>query len=196
MNKNKVVILGCVNKDIIEKVKKLSDDNKAEFVLLNDKVVTDYIESKEIDNSKTEKEKLNKFLSNDKNRKEVSEKAILVWNILTNNGDISQAPNIVLSKTVLVKKSTLDFNQATELLDLLYAFGFLKYTNGKREFKLIFNDSIRVASAYLDVISKTNEVKLLIDKYIGFLKLDKTVSVDNQKNLLDNLKKSIYNILK
>ena len=70
LSEQSVVILGCMNPEIIEKITQIVKENEGiQLVMLEDKVVLDYVESQGIETSRskmTDEERLKSFLSNKK----------------------------------------------------------------------------------------------------------------------------------
>ena len=203
LREQKIVIIGCVNSELTEKIRKLvEEDNDGEVVLTNPASVYDYLENKGEQTSRSAKsndERLLDFLYNPKNRKQAEEQALTLWNIVTNNAPIEESKNRVISKSLVQKMTTLkNYSEINELLEFLRAFGFIEYSkeNATYEFKMIFGKEVRKASARMEIIENVAKVNSAIAKYKAILKSDFNSSEDAVADELLGLKKDIDSIIK
>ena len=203
LSEQKVVILGCMNPEITEKIAQIVKESgeDVQLVMLEDKVVLDYIESQGGETSRsrmTDEERLKTFLGNKKNRDEAESHAMVLFGILSDNKSIADndAVNRVYSKQWITKKTNMNYQQATELLDLLYAFGFIEYTNQKYEFKFVFGRKVRCASAKADVIQRVDELNAAAIRYREFIKEYSGMSEDEMSDDLIQLNEDVRKLIK
>lgn len=202
LSEKSVVILGCMNPEITEKITQIVKENEGiQLVMLEDKVVLDYVESQGVETSRskmTDEERLKSFLSNKKNQDEAESHAMVLFGILSDNKSIADndAVNRVYSKQWITKKTNMNYQQATELLDLLYAFGFIEYTNQKYEFKFVFGRKVRCASAKADVIQRVEELNTAAIRYREFMKQYSGMTEDEMSDDLIQLNEDVRKLIK
>lgn len=152
---------------------------------LNNRLLED-LEKK--NNQNKERITLEEFLSNEDNKKNVEEKALTLWGIITNNADLALSKEKVFHKTEVVKKTTLSHKRLDELIELLSLFGFVKVLE-KAKFKFEFNENIRQASALADIVMELRELSVQVERY-KFLH-----NKDMQNEVMLNLRKTVNDIL-
>ena len=202
LREQKIVIIGCVNPELTEKIRKLvEEDNGGEVVLTHPASVYDYLESKGEETTRSKRsgdQRLSEFLDNPKNRLQAQEQALTLWNIVTDNAPVEEAQNRVISKSFIQKKTTLkDYSDINELLEFLRAFGFIEYTkeNATYEFKMIFGKEVRKASARVEIVENIAKINSAVAKYKAILKSDfKNADEEIEKELKD-IKKDIDNLI-
>lgn len=167
-----ILIYGATNKKVIEAVEALSKQEGIELVRLEDRVLTDYLNSKNKAENEPKAVTVEEFINNPENRKAAEEKAFYLWNILTMNAKTDLAMNRIFSKSEVVQKTTLSNKKLGELLDTLQLFGLVVFTKGNYEFKFIFGEELQKAEAYADIVDVTSTLNVEITRYLSLQKTD------------------------
>lgn len=203
LNEQTTVIVGCVNDELIEKIKRLvEEENNGNVVLTHSASVYDYLEQNGVETSRSKKngaERLTEFLYNPKNRKQAEEQALTLWNILTNNAPLEEAQKRVLSKHMINKMTTLkDYSDINQLIEFLNAFGYIEFTkeNATYEFKMLFGKETRRASSKVDVIECCEKLNNAISKYKAVMKSDLEMTDEDIADEITQLKADIDKLIK
>lgn len=197
MDKNKIVILGCVNNDVVAHIEKTVGEilgSEGQIVRLDDKVVFDYIESsKEAKKNVTVEE----FINNPDNRREAEEKALALWNMVTRNDDVAKAPFITFQKSVIVNATTLSHKELGELLELFKLFGLIEYMEGTTyKFRFLFGNRVRLATLSNDVSAAVNLLTDAIACFKSAINGDTTLTDDEKSQMNKELEDSIARLTK
>lgn len=203
LNEQTTVIVGCVNDELIEKIKHLvEEENNGNVVLTHPASVYDYLEQNGVETTRSKKngtERLTEFLYNPKNRKQAEEQALTLWNILTNNAPLENAQNRVLSKQMISKMTTLkDYSDINQLLEFLGAFGYVEFTkeNATYEFRMLFGKETRKASSKVDIIECCEKLNNAISKYKAVMKSDFEMTEDEIADEVIQLKTDVDKLIK
>ena len=190
IDEKNVLIVGCMNADLLNEIKELADAKGIHLAVFEDKVVTDYVASRqETADPKSESEKLQDFLDNKSNRAEAETKALTLFNMLTNNGDVTKAEDMVFSEKQVTKLTSLSHSKAKDLLELLRLFGMVEFIQAKSPFtfKFHFGAETRQNSIMLDISEDCALVRVDMERYISAI---------NQTDLADNEKEAKINEMK
>lgn len=203
LNEQTTVIVGCVNDELIEKIKHLvEEENNGKVVLTHSASVYDYLEQNGVETTRSKKngiERLTEFLYSPKNRKWAEEQALTLWNILTNNAPLEDAQNRVLSKQMISNMTTLkDYKDINQLLEFLSAFGYVEFTkeNATYEFRMVFGKETRKASSKVDIIECCEKLNNAISKYKAVLKSDFEMTEDEIADEVIQLKTDVDKLIK
>lgn len=153
-------------KEIEEIVKK---HEGIEIIRLEDRLLDDLIsqQSKEENNPQTVEE----FVNNEENRNAAETKALSLWNMLTNNQDLSECNNRIFTSAEVTTRTNLSHSKLKNLLELFDLFGLVEFVNGKRhEFKLIFGEKTKQANVYADIIQDVTNLNDDIARYKAIFK--------------------------
>ena len=148
-------------KEIEEIVKKHED---IEIIRLEDRLLDDLIsqQSKEENKPQTVEE----FVNNEENRNAAETKALSLWNMLTNNQDLSECNNRIFTSAEVTTRTNLSHSKLKNLLELFDLFGLVEFINGKHhEFKLIFGEKTKQANVYADIIQDVTNLNDDIARY-------------------------------
>lgn len=190
IDEKNVLIVGCMNADLLNEIKELADAKGIHLAVLEDKVVTDYVASRqETAEPNSEAEKLQNFLDNKGNRAEAETKALTLFNMLTKNGDVTKAEDMVFSEKQVTKLTSLSHSKAKDLLELLRLFGMVEFIQAKSPFtfKFHFGAETRQNSIMLDISEDCALVRVDMERYISAI---------NQTDLADNEKEAKINEMK
>ena len=202
LNEQTTVIVGCVNDELIEKIKHLvEEENNGTMVLTHPASVYDYLEQNGVETTRSKKngtERLTEFLYNPKNRSQAEQQALMLWNILTNNAPLEDAQKRVLSKQMISKMTTLkDYSDINNLLEFLKAFGYIEFTkeNATYEFRMLFGKETRKASSKVDIIECCEKLNNAISKYKAVMKSDFEMTEDEIANEVIQLKTDVDKLI-
>lgn len=162
-----IFVFGTKSNEIAKKVETFVKENNKEIevIRLEDKFVTDFIEFRNKQN-KQQQESVESYVANEDNRALATEKAMLLWNIMTENADVANASKRIFQKSEVLKKTTLTHKTLNELLELLSLFGFIEYPNGvKYEFRMIFTPQVRLTTLHADMIEAISKLNSAIVCY-------------------------------
>lgn len=139
----KVLIMACKHPVVATAAIDAAKARGVEVVLLEDKVIEDYLIRKNAEKNKVTA--MEAFLSNQKNRQEAHDNAVKLYAILTGGGDpdMLKVDDIVFTETQVVHATTLSHKKARQLFELLRAFGYIEFVS-RLEFKFIFNDTEKI----------------------------------------------------
>lgn len=203
LNEQTTVIVGCVNDELIEKIKHLvEEENNGTMVLTHPASVYDYLEQNGVETTRSKKngtERLTEFLYNPKNRSQAEQQALMLWNILTNNAPLEDAQKRVLSKQMISNMTTLkDYSDINNLLEFLKAFGYIEFTkeNATYEFRMLFGKETRKASSKVDIIECCEKLNNAISKYKAVMKSDFEMTEDEIANEVIQLKTDVDKLIK
>lgn len=171
-------------KEIEEIVKK---HEGIEIVRLEDRLLDDLVnqQSKEENKPQTVEE----FVNNEENRNAAETKALSLWNMLTNNQDLSECNNRIFTSAEVTTRTNLSHSNLKNLLELFDLFGLVEFVNGKRhEFKLIFGEKTKQSNVYADIIQDVTNLNDDIARYKAvFKEEEKEKAVDELKTNIPQL---------
>lgn len=185
-----IIIAASTEQSVIDGLEDFARQRGKHLVLLNDKVITDYIKSTE-QAEKQPPKTVESFLQNEKNREEAETKAIALFNLITHNGDILTAKDRVFKKSYVTKRTNLTHKTLGELLTLFSLFGLIDWKKGDYEFSFVFSKEVRQASALADITNTTTMLNQNIVRY-----LSQFSDVEKKEKLNDIRKEIIEAILK
>lgn len=186
-----VLIYGATNENVIKAIEAISKDCNVELVRLEDKVLTDYLNSKKVAENAPKAVTVDEFINNSENRKIAEEKAFYLWNILTQNAKTDLAINRIFTKSEVVNKTTLTNKKLGELLEMLQLFGLVVFTKGNYEFRFIFGEELQKAEAYADIVDAITTLNVEITRYKSFYKTD-----EEKEKAIDELKNNFKELIK
>lgn len=171
-------------KEIEEIVKK---HEGIEIVRLEDRLLDDLVnqQSKEENKPQTVEE----FVNNEENKSAAETKALSLWNMLTDNQDLSECNNRIFTSAEVTTRTNLSHSKLKNLLELFDLFGLVEFVNGKRhEFKLIFGEKTKQANVYADIIQDVTNLNDDIARYKAvFKEEEKEKAVDELKTNIPQL---------
>ena len=188
----RVILVGCMNPKLIKSVVMAAKKNDVEVVMLDNKVVTDYLKVKGVKTQDVESLTLEKFLSDSNNRIIAEQQAAKLWAILTNSTNVEWAENVEFTETEVCRKTTLSHSKANNLFNLLRAFGFMEWTDlKKRAFKLHFDKSYCYSAIQNDILAVSKTVNNDILRYKKAIEADEKINEEERKKMLAALKDSV-----
>ena len=120
-----VLIMACLEPEVSKKAIEAAKERGVEVVVLEDRVITDYLTSKTED---TNREAVGQFLENTSNRLRTERNLVALYAILTGGAKIEDADKYVFTRTMITRKTKLSHRQAADVLMTLKIFGMLDFT--------------------------------------------------------------------
>lgn len=187
-----VILVGCMNQKMIKSVTTVAKKQGVEVVMLNDKVVTDYLKVKGVEVPDAEAITLDSFLSDASNRIVAEQQAAKLWAVVMGNTEIEGAEEVEFTEMQVVHKTTLSHKKANELFNLLRAFGLLEWINPKkRVFKLHFSKTHIHSAIHNDILEVSKAINSDILRYKKAIESDSELSEQERKEKLASLKNAV-----
>lgn len=186
-----VLIMACLEPQVAQKAMAAAKERGVEVVILEDKVIHDYLDMK------TKKpESLGEFLSNTSNRLQAEQNRTKLWMIITGGAPVEQASTRIITETEVVKKTTLSHGQAKAMFNLLRAFGLLRFTKGTHEFVLNFDKNDCHNTIETEVLSMAEVMNNDILRFKNSIESDTSLSEEQKKQKYDEFKNSVCESLR
>lgn len=186
-----VLIMACLEPQVAQKAMAAAKERGVEVVILEDKVIHDYLDMK------TKKpESLGEFLSNTSNRLQAEQNRTKLWMIITGGAPVEQASTRIITETEVVKKTTLSHGQAKAMFNLLRAFGLLRFTKGTHEFVLNFDKNDCHNTIETEVLSMSEVMNNDILRFKNSIESDTSLSEEQKKQKYDEFKNSVCESLR
>lgn len=186
-----VLIMACLEPQVAQKAMAAAKERGVEVVILEDKVIHDYLDMK------TKKpESLGEFLSNTSNRLQAEQNRTKLWMIVTGGAPVEQASTRIITETEVVKKTTLSHGQAKAMFNLLRAFGLLRFTKGTHEFVLNFDKNDCHNTIETEVLSMAEVMNNGILRFKNSIESDTSLSEEQKKQKYDEFKNSVCESLR
>ena len=193
---NNVVLIGCINNTLKSSIVKKARDENAQIVMLEDKVVYDYLNLTGVGIKDVENKKLSDFLSNVTNQQIAQHQTGKLYTIITGSTDFSKSCNINFTEQDVCKHTNLSHRRANKVFDLLRAFGLFEWVDRKnRVFRLNFEKSCIYNGAENDVIAMTHVIKADIVRYQELIKSDDVMNNEQKEEKINSLKNNIRTLL-
>lgn len=186
-----VLIMACLEPQVAQKAMAAAKERGVEVVILEDKVIHDYLDMK------TKKpESLGEFLSNTSNRLQAEQNRTKIWMIITGGAPVEQASTRIITEMEVVKKTTLSHGQAKAMFNLLRAFGLLRFTKGTHEFVLNFDKNDCHNTIETEVLSMAEVMNNDILRFKNSIESDTSLSEEQKKQKYDEFKNSVCESLR
>lgn len=186
-----VLIMACLEPQVAQKAMAAAKERGVEVVILEDKVIHDYLDMK------TKKpESLGEFLSNTSNRLQAEQNRTKLWMIITGGAPVEQASTRIITETEVVKNTTLSHGQAKAMFNLLRAFGLLRFTKGTHEFVLNFDKNDCHNTIETEVLSIAQVMNNDILRFKNSIESDTSLSEEQKKQKYDEFKNSVCESLR
>lgn len=186
-----VLIMACLEPQVAQKAMAAAKERGVEVVILEDKVIHDYLDMK------TKKpESLGGFLSNTSNRLQAEQNRTKLWMIITGGAPVEQASTRIITETEVVKKTTLSHGQAKAMFNLLRAFGLLRFTKGTHEFVLNFDKNDCHNTIETEALSMAEVMNNDILRFKNSIESDTSLSEEQKKQKYDEFKNSVCESLR
>lgn len=186
-----VLIMACLEPQVAKKAIEAANERGVEVVILEDKVIHDYLDMKD-----KKPESLGEFLSNTSNRLQAEQNRTKLWMIVTGGAPVEEASTRIITETEVVKKTTLSHGQAKAMFNLLRAFGLLRFTKGTHEFVLNFDKNDCHKTIETEILSMVSVMNNDILRFKNSIDSDTSLSEEQRKQKYDEFKNAIYESLR
>ena len=181
-------VFATKNNELVKEIEEIVKKHEGiEIIRLEDRLLDDLVkqQSKEENKPQTVEE----FVNDSGNRDAAETKALSLWNMLTNNQDLSECNNRIFTSAEVTTRTNLSHSKLKNLLELFDLFGLVEFVNGKRhEFKLIFGEKTKQANVYADIIQDVTNLNDDIARYKAIFKdEEKEKAVEELKNDIPQL---------
>lgn len=189
----KVLLMACLNPIVSSAAINAAKENGVEVVILEDRVIHDYISTK---GKKEEGLNVSDFLNNTSNRLHAEDQCVKLWMILTGGKPIEEVDDVVFTRTEVVRKTNLTHKKAEQVLQLLRAFGMLEYTKGIHEFKLHFNPKRQHQTIQTEIISMCQAMNNDILRFKASIESDKKMTEKEKSEIYEAFRNTIEESIK
>ena len=108
-----VLIMACLEPEVSKKAIDAAKEKGVEVVILEDRVIHDYLSVRGKDE---EKRDLGEFLNNTSNRLHAEDQCVKLWMILTGGESIENSETRIFTETEVVKKTNLSHGKSKQVL--------------------------------------------------------------------------------
>lgn len=186
-----VLIMACLNPAVAKAATEAAKSNGVEVVILEDKVIADYLKAKE--QKQQNRDSISMFLANENNRRMAKQHQMKLWNILTNAAPITKTGNsITFSRTEIVKMTTMSHSKAADVLQMLDAFGYIRFEpDSNFRFVFVFDDEAIKANMKKELEDFMDLTTASYLKYESATVSEKITKDEILENFIADLKKRI-----
>ena len=186
-----VLIMACLNPVVAKEATEAAKRNGVEVVILEDKVIADYLKAKE--QKQQNRDSITTFLSNESNRRMAKQHQMKLWNILTHNAPIDLYEKILIfNRTQVVKMTTMSHSKAADVLQMLDAFGYIRFEpDDKLRFTFIFDSEDIKANMKEELDDFMDLITASYLKYESAAVSEKITKDEILDSFIDELKKRI-----
>lgn len=188
-----VLIMACLEPEVSKKAIEAAKERGVEVVVLEDRVITDYLTSKTED---TNREAVGQFLENTSNRLRTERNLVALYAILTGGAKIEDADKYVFTRTMITRKTKLSHRQAADVLMALKIFGMLEFTKGDFEFKLIFSRNAQRETIKTEIVSMCKAMNGDILRYKKAVETDDFLTKEQKEEMLKKLQDAVNETIK
>ena len=182
-----VLIMACLEPYVAKKAIDAANERGVKVVILEDKVIHDYLEMKA-----KKPESLEEFLSDTSNRLHAEQNRTKLWMIVTGGAPVEEASTRIITEMEVVKKTTLSHGKAKAMFNLLRAFGLLRFTKGTHEFVLNFSKNDCHNTIETEVLNMVYVMNNDILRYKHSVYSDSSLSEEQKKKMYEEFKHNIF----
>lgn len=191
-----VMIYACKHPEVDKVVANACASANVEMVRLEDRVITDYLASKQaVTERDKEAERMRQFLQSESNRQFAEQQGVRLFTVVTGETDVAKSEEIEITENEVCHKTTLSHSKAHRLFDLLRAFGILEFT-GIRKFKLHFTNERRHKTILQEVEAVSKIVKSDIMRLRNSLSADSELSAEKREEYEKAIRAALEDALK
>jgi hypothetical protein len=183
-----VLIMACLEPEVSKKAIDAAKEKGVEVVILEDRVIHDYLSVRGKDE---EKRDLGEFLNNSSNRLHAEDQCVKLWMILTGGASIEIADELTFTRTEVVKKTNLTHSKAAQVLQLLHAFGMLTFVKGRHEFTLNFSKNKCHDTIKAEVLAMCKALNNDILRYKASIEADNELTKEQKDDLYKTLQSAV-----
>ena len=180
--------MACLEPEVSKKAIDAAKEKGVEVVILEDRVIHDYLSVRGKDE---EKRDLGEFLNNTSNRLHAEDQCVKLWMILTGGEPIEDSGTRIFTETGVVKKTNLSHGKSKQVFQLLRAFGMLEFVKGTHEFVLHFNKKRCHQTIQTEVLSMCKALNNDILRYKASIYADNELTKEQKDDLYKTLQSAI-----
>ena len=186
-----VLIMACLNPTVAEAATKAAHDAGVKVVILEDRVIHDYLEVREGEKPQD----LSDFLNNASNRLHAEDQCKKLYAIITKGGRIEDSVGRVFTASEVVKATNLTHSKARAVFDLLRAFGLIKFTKGNFQFMFTFSNDLRRKTIKEEVLGMLKVINVDIQRYRASIYNDDSLTPEQKHEMYNGLAKDLDEVL-
>lgn len=191
-----VIVYACKHPEVEKAVVSACTAANVEMVRLEDRVITDYLASKQaVTEREKEADRMQRFLQSESNRQFAEQQGVRLFTIVTGKTDVAKSEEIEITENEVCHKTTLSHSQAHRLFDILRAFGILEFT-GVRKFKLHFSAERRHKTILTEVEAVSKILKSDIMRLRNSLSSEDSISVETREQYEQAIRTAVEEALK
>jgi hypothetical protein len=183
-----VLIMACLEPEVSKKAIDAAKEKGVEVVILEDRVIHDYLSVRGKDE---EKRDLGEFLNNSSNRLHAEDQCVKLWMILTGGEPIEDSGIRIFTETEVVKKTNLSHGKSKKVFQLLRAFGMLEFVKGTHEFVLHFNKKRCHQTIQTEVLAMCKALNNDILRYKASIEADNELTKEQKDDLYKTLQSAV-----
>ena len=183
-----VLIMACLEPEVSKKAIDAAKEKGVEVVILEDRVIHDYLSVRGKDE---EKRDLGEFLNNTSNRLHAEDQCVKLWMILTGGEPIEDSGKRIFTETEVVKKTNLSHGKSKQVFQLLRAFGMLEFVKGTHEFVLHFNKKRCHQTIQTEVLAMCKALNNDVLRYKASIEADNELTKEQKDDLYKTLQSAI-----
>lgn len=189
-----VLIMSCLNSKVAKAAIKSAKENNVEVVILEDKVLHDYLKTKQSNVNSS----LGDFLNNTSNRLQAKDQAVKLWNILFPGNDYEKmtTDTLVFTRAEVTRKTSLSHKEAESVLSLLRAFSYIEFVKGNYEFVFIFDKEIQREIIGEGIKALMDAVATDLIRYKSIISDDDNLTEEQKKEKLKSFIKTLKDSIK
>lgn len=189
-----VLIMSCLNSKVAKAAIKSAKENNVEVVILEDKVLHDYLKTKQSNVNSS----LGDFLNNTSNRLQAKDQAVKLWNILFPGNDYEKmtTDTLVFTRAEVTRKTSLSHKEAESVLSLLRAFNYIEFVKGNYEFVFTFDKEIQREIIGKGIKALMDAVATDLIRYKSIISDDDNLTEEQKKEKLKSFIKTLKDSIK
>lgn len=184
-----VLIIACLQPEVSQKAIEAAKEKGVEVVILEDRVIHDYLSVRDKDNQETRS--LGDFLNDTSNRLHAEDQCVKLWMILTGGKPIENTDNHVFTRMQVVKATNLTHNKADQIFQLLRAFGMLRFTKGTHEFVLNFSKNKCHDTIKTEVLAMCRAMNNDILRYKASIEADTELTKEQKDEMYKEFQRAV-----
>lgn len=192
MEENKVLMVACEDKDLLEEVTKLAKERQIDVAIVDSSVLKNNLSKNATSDASPDIETMDKFLANDENRQIARMQAEKLYAIMTRGGKQEDAEHFKFTQKQVVRETTLSHKKFIELADLLKAFNYIEWDDTKKRiFHFTFNTQQCLESITRDIKNLSKLVAVEVVRYKNFVGSIADYTEEQRQELLKKIRKTV-----
>lgn len=186
--RNSVLVISCLDPEVYSECVKIAKSKGMDVVTLEDKVITEYIDSKSEGNKS-----MDDVLNDEKNRKIAEGHAIKLFKIISRGLSADFYEGESFKRSDVVRMTNMSHSKAKEFLDMLRVFGLIEFTNGDHEFKFTFTTESKLNCIKSEISALGSEIHQCELRYNYVVDCDPDLDEKDRSRLKKEMKDLTFN---